>query len=66
MILFLTLAAPLFGGLFYVAALQSALPPRRWALLGCLFGPAVFPLFMAKRRWSLICARGMGYGLLRA
>ncbi|MBL1377574.1 hypothetical protein [Zobellella iuensis] len=66
MILILSLVAPLFGGLFYIAALQCALPPRRWALLGCLFGPAALPLFMARRRWSLVCARGMGYALLRA
>ncbi|WP_445398249.1 hypothetical protein [Zobellella sp. An-6] len=66
MILILTLLAPLSGVLFYIAALQCALPPRRWALLGCLFGPAVLPLFMAKRRWSLLCARGRSYGLLRA
>lgn len=66
MFLILTLAAPVFGGLFYIGALYSALPPRRWALLGCVFGPAVLPLFMAKRRWSLLCARGLNYGLLRA
>lgn len=66
MILIVMLMAPLFGALFYVAALQSALPPRRWAMLGCLFGPVVLPLFMARRRWSLVCARGMRYGLLRA
>ncbi|PSJ37453.1 hypothetical protein [Zobellella taiwanensis] len=66
MLVFALLLAPLCGGLFYIAALQSALPPRRWAMLGCLFGPAVLPLFMARRRWQLLCARGMGYGLLRA
>lgn len=66
MFLILTLAAPLFGGMFYIGALHSALPPRRWALLGCLFGPMILPLFMAKRRWSLLRARGLDYGLLRA
>lgn len=66
MLLLLFFTAPLFGLIFYAAALQSALPPRRWALLGCMFGPAVLPLFMAKRRWSLICARGMQYSLWRA
>ncbi|WP_107853085.1 hypothetical protein [Oceanimonas marisflavi] len=60
------LLAPLSGLLFYVAALQSALPPRRWAMLGCLFGPAVLPMFMARRRWSLVCARGLRYALFRA
>ncbi|PSJ48055.1 hypothetical protein C7H85_04510 [Zobellella endophytica] len=66
MILTVMLMAPLFGALFYVAALQSALPPRRWAMLGCLFGPVALPLFLARRRWSLVCARGVRYGLLRA
>ena len=66
MFFMLTLAAPLFGGLFYIAALHSALPPRRWALLGAVFGPAVLPLFMAKRRWSLVCARGLNDDLLQA
>lgn len=66
MMLLLLFTAPFFGLFYYVAAVQSALPPRRWALLGCLFGPAVLPLFMAKRRWSLVCARGMKYSLWHA
>ncbi|NHI00638.1 MULTISPECIES: hypothetical protein [Oceanimonas] len=66
MLVAIILLAPLSGLLFYVFALKSALPPRRWAMLGCLFGPAVLPLFMARRRWSLVCARGMKYALLRA
>lgn len=66
MMLLLLFTAPFFGLIYYIAAVQSALPPRRWALLGCLFGPVVFPLFMAKRRWSLVCARGMTYGLWHA
>ena len=59
MFIILILTAPLFGLLFYIAALGSALPPGRWALLGTMFGPAIFPLFMAKRRWSQVCARGL-------
>ena len=66
MVMMLTLAAPIFGGLFYIAALYSALPPRRWAVLGTVFGPAILPLFMAKRRWSLVSARGLNDDLLQA
>ncbi|WP_417606586.1 hypothetical protein [Oceanimonas baumannii] len=60
------LLAAVSGLSFYVAALQSALPPRRWAMLGCLFGPAVLPMFMARRRFLLLSSRGLRYALLRA
>ncbi|WP_227875053.1 hypothetical protein [Oceanisphaera profunda] len=66
MIFMLILAGLLCGGFCYVGALYSALPPRRWALLGAIFGPAIFPLLMAKRRWSLVCARGLNDDLFLA
>ena len=66
MFFMLILVAPLCGGLFYIAALHSGLPPRRWAILGTVFGPTILPLFMAKRRWSLVCARGLNDDLLQA
>lgn len=66
MFFMLMIAALSCGGLCYVGAVSSGLPPRRWALLGALFGPAILPLFMAKRRWSLVCARGLNDELMQA
>ena len=66
MVFMLMIMALSCGGLCYMAAILSGLPPLRWALLGTLLGPAILPLFMAQRRWSLVRARGLNDDLMQA
>ncbi|WP_026972779.1 hypothetical protein [Aliagarivorans marinus] len=48
-----------FAGYLYLNAFQSAMPIRRWTILGLLFGPLVLPLFWLHQ--SLNLRRQLGF-----
>ncbi len=50
----------------YVEAYKFALPARRWALLGLLFGPLCMPLLWTHQQLNLKRYQGVNDGRLKA
>ena len=43
---------------FYVEAFQSAMPAKKWAVAGFIFGPFVLPMFTISQHVTMRKARG--------
>ena len=56
--LFFLLLAVISAGFYYVQAWQHAMGPRRWALLGLMFGPFILPMFRTHKRMRRLQAQG--------
>ncbi|GAA0853576.1 hypothetical protein [Aliiglaciecola litoralis] len=51
---------------YYVESFKSALPPKKWALAGFIFGPFVLPMFTISQHITLRHAQGFQSTFLRA
>ncbi|TRY31112.1 hypothetical protein FM019_14010 [Aliiglaciecola sp. M165] len=56
----------LFSFYYYVESYRSALPAKKWALVGLLFGPFVLPMFSISQHMALRHARGFQNTYLNA
>lgn len=56
--LFFILLAVISAAFYYIQAWQHALGPRRWALMGLLFGPFILPMFRTHQRMRRLKAQG--------
>ncbi|GAA6185445.1 MULTISPECIES: hypothetical protein [Alteromonadaceae] len=54
-----------FSVYYYVEAFKSALPAKKWALAGLMFGPMILPMFSISQRVALRQSRGFNNSLLR-
>lgn len=43
---------------YYVESFKSALPAKKWAVAGLIFGPFVFPMFAISQHVALRHAQG--------
>lgn len=57
MLLFILLTI-VFAGFYYIQAWQYGLGPKRWAVLGLLFGPLLLPMFRTHKRMRILKAKG--------
>ncbi|MDC0601856.1 hypothetical protein OAP14_02375 [Aliiglaciecola sp.] len=51
---------------YYVESFKSALPAKRWAMAGLVFGPLVFPVFTISQHVALRHAQGFQNTTIRA
>lgn len=61
--LLIALTSSLF---FYVEAVASAMPAKKWALAGLVMGPFIFPMFAISRHATWRSATGFNNLYLRA
>jgi len=59
------LCSLLSGGYLYLKAFSNGMPARRWGLLGMLFGPFIYPLFLVNNRLHWRRVLGRRYAVLR-
>ena len=60
------LVACLSSLFFYVEAFQSAMPAKKWAFAGFVFGPFILPMFTISQHMTLRNAKGFQNVYLKA
>ncbi|MDO6691688.1 hypothetical protein Q4574_00265 [Aliiglaciecola sp. 3_MG-2023] len=59
------LSCVVFSAYYYIEAFKSALPAKKWAVAGLMFGPMIFPMFSISQRAALRQSRGFNNVLCR-
>ncbi|MFA3790569.1 hypothetical protein AB6T38_05595 [Aliiglaciecola sp. SL4] len=54
-----------FSVYYYVQAFKTALPAKKWAVAGLMFGPMILPMFSVSQRVALRQSRGFNNILLQ-